>query len=220
MAHDPVPSDASAGADIAPDGGPDLRTRRRLQTQAEIHRAAMDLFEKQGSRGTTVEEIAARAGISPRTFFRHFAAKEHAVLPGVPRLERAIDALEFEGESAADALRAVETMLLAVVAREPQAELGENRRLRRIIESEPEVLGLAAAQDQKTARHLRDRLLALGARHGALDERSAQLVAEVSMAVWRSGWELWAARATEDGETADPVAVHRGAWAAVRELMG
>ncbi|NUL46789.1 TetR/AcrR family transcriptional regulator [Cellulosimicrobium funkei] len=203
MAHDPVP---------------DLRARRRLETQSLIHRAAVDLFEKQGSRGTTVEEIAARAGVSPRTFFRHFAAKEHAALPGVPRLERAIDALELAGDTPSAALRAVESMLLAVVAREPLDELRENRRLRRIIASEPEISGLAVAQDQEIARRLRQRLLELGGPEGAIDEQAAHLVAAVAMAVWRSGWDLWAAE-NGDGDSSDPVAAHRGAWTAVRGLL-
>lgn len=59
----------------------DLRTRRKLQTEREIHRAALELFEQQGVRATTVPEIAARAGVSPRTFFRYFSTKEEAALP-------------------------------------------------------------------------------------------------------------------------------------------
>ena len=45
-----------------------LRERRRSQTRAEIAEAALDLFERQGVAATTVEDIAAAAGISPRTF--------------------------------------------------------------------------------------------------------------------------------------------------------
>ena len=49
---------------------PGLRDRRRRETALEICTAALDLFEEKGVAGTTVDEIAARAGVSPRTFFR------------------------------------------------------------------------------------------------------------------------------------------------------
>lgn len=53
--------------------------------------AAFELFEANGYDGTTVDEIAARAGTGRSTFFRHFRGKEDVVLPDhsalLPRLE-------------------------------------------------------------------------------------------------------------------------------------
>lgn len=40
-----------------------------------LERAALELFAEQGYPGTSVPQIAARAGLTPRTFFRHFADK-------------------------------------------------------------------------------------------------------------------------------------------------
>ena len=53
-----------------------LRERNRARTYAEIADAALDLFERQGYDATTVDQIAAAAGVSPATFFRYFATKE------------------------------------------------------------------------------------------------------------------------------------------------
>lgn len=50
-------------------------TRDRLVT------AAFELFEEQGFDGTTVEQIASRAGTGRTTFFRHFDGKEGVVFP-------------------------------------------------------------------------------------------------------------------------------------------
>ena len=60
--------------DAAPKLG--ARERNRLRTRADIVRASVPLFESQGYEGTTVDEIAEAADVSPATFFRHFAAKE------------------------------------------------------------------------------------------------------------------------------------------------
>ena len=57
-----------------------LRERRREQTWTAIHEAALKRVRDHGMRGTTVEEIAQEAGVSPRTFFNYFPSKEDAVL--------------------------------------------------------------------------------------------------------------------------------------------
>jgi len=55
-------------------------TSRSAQTRARLQAAALDLFEERGYRGVTVEDIAAAAGVSHMTFFRHFPTKERALL--------------------------------------------------------------------------------------------------------------------------------------------
>ncbi|WP_210732886.1 TetR/AcrR family transcriptional regulator [Streptomyces sp. RKND-216] len=59
---------------------PDSATSKRQRTSARILRCALDLFERQGFERTTVAQIAASAGVTEMTFFRHFRAKENVVL--------------------------------------------------------------------------------------------------------------------------------------------
>lgn len=55
-------------------------TSRYEATHARIQECALDLFATRGYDGTTVNDIAAAAGVSHMTFFRHFPTKESVVL--------------------------------------------------------------------------------------------------------------------------------------------
>ena len=57
-----------------------MRERRRARTWDAIHAAASELARKNGIKQTTAELIAERAGVSPRTFFNYFSAKEDAII--------------------------------------------------------------------------------------------------------------------------------------------
>ncbi|SDC52191.1 transcriptional regulator, TetR family [Streptomyces prasinopilosus] len=54
---------------------------QRLKMRRELAAAAMELFATKGYEATTVDEIAAAAGVARRTFFRHFRSKEEAIFP-------------------------------------------------------------------------------------------------------------------------------------------
>lgn len=60
-----------------------LRDRQRAQVRADIRRAAFRLFVDRGYDAVTTEEIAAAAGVSARTLFRHVPAKEELLLAPV-----------------------------------------------------------------------------------------------------------------------------------------
>lgn len=58
-----------------------LRERTRRAVRAELSALAVELFLERGYEGTTVEDIAAAAGMSRRSFFRYFPSKEDVVFP-------------------------------------------------------------------------------------------------------------------------------------------
>jgi AcrR family transcriptional regulator len=59
---------------------PDWRQRKKNATRDRIRASALRLFSEQGYDATTVEQIAAAAGLSHMTFFRYFPTKEDVVL--------------------------------------------------------------------------------------------------------------------------------------------
>lgn len=85
-----------------------LSARRRELLRSEIARVAIDLFVERGFEAVTVDDIAAAAGTSQRTFFRYFATKDEIILDYERRLKlRLVDALRArpDGENAVEALR-------------------------------------------------------------------------------------------------------------------
>jgi AcrR family transcriptional regulator len=60
-----------------------LRDRARRAVRTEVAAVALELFARQGFDNTTIEQIAAAAGLSRSSFFRYFATKEDVVLGGL-----------------------------------------------------------------------------------------------------------------------------------------
>jgi AcrR family transcriptional regulator len=56
--------------------GPNLHEQRRRSTREALRRAALASFARKGFANVTVTELAREAGVTERTFFRHFPSKE------------------------------------------------------------------------------------------------------------------------------------------------
>src|SRR5262247_1837138 len=70
----------SSSETVAP--APSRRERHKSRTRQQLRQAALELFASQGFDTTTTEEIAERAGVSVRTFFRYFPTKELVLFYG------------------------------------------------------------------------------------------------------------------------------------------
>jgi len=77
MAHTKQPDTAEPGNAARPAS---LRDRKRARIKRMLQTEALRLFAEKGYAGTTVEDIADAAAISPRTFFRYFPSKEDVVV--------------------------------------------------------------------------------------------------------------------------------------------
>jgi AcrR family transcriptional regulator len=67
-------------------------TKNEGDARARLQRTALELFRERGYDQTTAAEIAARAGVTERTFFRHFADKREVLFDGEAKLRVALTA--------------------------------------------------------------------------------------------------------------------------------
>jgi AcrR family transcriptional regulator len=87
-----------------------LRERKKLATRRTLRRVALDLVAERGFSQVTVEDIAAAADVSPRTFFNYFPSKEAALFGTDPDRVAALHERvlrEAPGQPVLDALRVV-----------------------------------------------------------------------------------------------------------------
>ncbi|MHA6624743.1 TetR family transcriptional regulator [Pseudonocardia sichuanensis] len=86
----------------------------RAEVRRELVAAAVRLFGTRGYEDTTVDDIAAAAGVGRRTFFRYFRSKEDAVSPdheaALARIAEVFEAAHPDEPAASLVLRAGETV--------------------------------------------------------------------------------------------------------------
>ena len=155
--------------------------------RGRLEKAAMELFVERGYVRTTVEEIAARAGLTERTFFRHFADKREVLFSGSKDLEKGIvDRIESAPEEASP-LDAVATALVAA-----GAALQEHRDVRFVRARHALVVKHAEIQERELIK-LASLAVAMtkALRARGVPEPAASLAAEAGIAVFKIGFERW-----------------------------
>jgi AcrR family transcriptional regulator len=155
--------------------------------RGRLEQAAMELYGERGFDQTTVAEIAARAGLTERTFFRHYADKREVLFGGSELLAELLVAAI---SGAPDSARPLDTVAAAL--EQAGALIQEFRgrdfaRARRsIVAANPELqereLSKLASWSDTLADALRER---------GVDELAAALAAETGTAVFRVAFGRW-----------------------------
>jgi AcrR family transcriptional regulator len=115
-----------------PEPQPGLRERKREETLRRIADTGVRLFMAQGFAATTVDEIAAKAGISRRTFFHYFKSKDDILVSlGGGRSGEQLAAHLAERRIAGPPLEAVRRAVLDLLTQYPRRELQAMDKLMR-----------------------------------------------------------------------------------------
>ena len=110
-ADQPVPPDQLTAAPVSSG-----QQRRRRRTQRALQNAAIALVGRRGLAEVTVDEIAAAAGVSRRTFFNHFPTKAAALFDPDPADAERLAQLLAAASGSADPWRALQSALVSFVA--------------------------------------------------------------------------------------------------------
>jgi AcrR family transcriptional regulator len=150
-----------------------------------LRQAAMALYVERGYDETTVAEIAERAGLTARTFFRYFADKREVLFAGSDALQqRLIDALE----AAPDAAKPMDAVAAALDA--AADVIGHDRefsgRRQSVIDANAELRERELIKMAALAATLTD-----GLHRRGVTEPQASLAAETGIAVFRVAFARW-----------------------------
>jgi AcrR family transcriptional regulator len=163
-------------------------SRWKPDAQGRLMKAAIELFEEQGYEATTVAEIAERAGLTKRTFFRYFSDKREVLFSGSQELQD----LWLAGLAAAPA----HASPLAVVTAglDPVADMFAERhpfaRVRaQIVEANPELQERELIKLQSLAAAIKAALVQRG-----VSANAAILAAQAGVTVFHVAFALWVAQ--------------------------
>lgn len=167
-------------------------SRWEPDARGRLEQAALELYGERGFEQTTVAQIAERAGLTQRTFFRYFVDKREVLFWGAGALEEfLVHAVEQAPQASAPMAAVVGALQQAgdvifeqrrAYAQRRQAVIAANSELR-----ERELIKLATLSTA-LAQVLRGR---------GLGDPAAGLAAEAGMAVFRIAFERWVT-ATDD----------------------
>jgi AcrR family transcriptional regulator len=170
----------------------DLRMGRwEPDARGRLERAALELYLERGFEQTTVVEIAKRAGLTERTFFRHFADKREVLFWGAGELrESLVSAVAGAPESAAPIDVLVAALEATGVLIEERREGAQRRQT--IIAANPELQERELIKLAGLASALAEALRRRGVR-----EPAASLAAEAGIAVFKVAFGRWIAESNQ-----------------------
>lgn len=163
-------------------------SRWEPNARGRLERAAMDLYSERGFDATTVAQIAERAGLTERTFFRHFTDKRDVLFDGSSALQEFLVSRVDETAGSSAPLEAIVTALVqtADVIFEQRREFARRRQ------------AIIAANAELAERELVKLATLAAALSGALRRRgvpdsAASLAAEAGIAIFKIAFGRWTA---------------------------
>ncbi|MEO8907041.1 MAG: TetR family transcriptional regulator, partial [Microbacteriaceae bacterium] len=160
-------------------------SRWEPDAQGRLAKAAIELYVERGFDQTTVADIAERAGLTERTFFRHFADKREVLFAGQDELQDLFVSSVAGAPDGASTLEAVTHALQAAAVNFESSRPWSQERARVIIANaglqERELIKLAHLSSAVAAA-LRDR---------GVGEPAASLAAQAGIAVFHVGFAQW-----------------------------
>jgi AcrR family transcriptional regulator len=157
-----------------PQPEPDWRQRKKAETRDRIRACALRLFLEQGYDATTVEQVAAAAGVSHMTFFRYFPAKEDVVLSD--NYDPLIARLLEQTPASWPLLQRIRAVLVQGLAQVYETDRDTMLAQNKLIASTP------ALRDRLWADQIATQRLFLQALGGAAPEHRPSLQARVTVA--------------------------------------
>jgi AcrR family transcriptional regulator len=153
--------------------------------RGRLEQAALELYLERGFEQTTVAEIAKRAGLTERTFFRHFADKREVLFAGADMLQ---DLLVSTVASAPDSAAPIDAVAAALEAAGAvlQQRREYSRRRQAVIAANPGLQERELIKLASLASALADAL-----RRRGVIEPAASLTAEAGIAVFKIAFERW-----------------------------
>jgi AcrR family transcriptional regulator len=161
--------------------------RWQPNARGRLEQAALELYIERGFEQTTVAEIARRAGLTERTFFRHFADKREVLFWGAGALqELVVGSVSSASDSAApiDAVAAALEAGAAVLQDRRGREFARQRQT--VIAANPELQERELIKFASLASAIADAL-----RRRGVGDPAASLTAEAGIAVFKVAFERW-----------------------------
>lgn len=171
----------------APDMG-----RWEPNAHGRLERAALELYCERGFEQTTVAEIAKRAGLTERTFFRHFADKREVLFGGSGELHALLERTVADAPDRVTPIGAVSAALEAAGATVGERR-EQSRRRQAVIDANPELRERELIKLASLASTLAGALRARG-----VPRPTANLAAEAGIAVFKVAFERWLAETDRD----------------------